>query len=106
MDRIIPEKAYIAWTPVLDSTLDHPTRGKIEVRKRSANYSDRHWTDLYLCTGGADTTYHVEDAKRDPKGYAYRWFIYLTTEYNMDPKIVAAELSKIDGFNRGEPFDG
>jgi len=94
MPRIKPEDAVIAWTP---ADWSHPTSGQIEVRARAADLNER-WTDRYMCSGGAITTYHLDDARRNPTTYAYRWYVELTAEYNMDPKVVIKALSKIDGF--------
>lgn len=94
MELINPKYAVIAWTP---PRTDHPSAGQIEVRSRAADRNE-HWTDKYICSGGAITMYHTKDAIHDPKGYAYRWFVYLTTEYHMDPHVVAAELKKIRWF--------
>lgn len=104
MTKIDPTRAVIAWTSATGPLSGHRTAGQVEVRDRSPDYNE-YWTDKYVFSGGAITTYHVEDAARDPKGYAYRWFVYLTAEYGMDPKLVEAELKKIKGFEPWKPHN-
>lgn len=97
MSKIAPTRAVIAWTPNTHYVSGFRTKGKIEVRDRAPDHNE-HWTDKYMCSGGAITRSNLAEAKRDPKGYVYRWFVWLTTQYDMDPKAVEAELKKIKGF--------